>query len=343
MNRFYKYLLMAIVLLSASCRKGLEEGDYADVTIKVQTPASVGTRAYGDGLSAKNLVFGVFDETGAELPDLRQGDWTRSQSELTFDSVNSDGQPYVNVTVRLVKGKSYTFVCWAQDKSVSCYDFSDLNSIKVDYTKDNVANNESRDAFYGCISSGVITDGVSPEMELRRPLAQLNVGTDPEDLESARAAGLAVDDIYIEVSVSRAPSALVSDHEDLNYNVSSDHVTAEFTAGLSPVSFDSVNSHRLKVRFEDAGGNFSEKEYEWLGMNYIFTGLEPDDNKDVTFTIYEGDPENEGAVKIASYTQTNVNFRANYRTNMVGNLLTADGGVEVFVSPIFENVENKPL
>ena len=95
------------------------------------------------------------------------------------------------------------------------------------------------------------------EVSLKRPFAQLNVGTSPEDFEAARAAGLA------------------------------------------PVS-----------------------------------GTE--NNKDVTFTLYEGNPEEGDAVELVSYTQANVWFRANYRTNLIGNLLTADGGIEVFVSPIFD-------
>lgn len=334
MNRFFKYLLMAVALLSVSCQKDMDEVEYANVTVRVQTPASVGTRAYGDGMSADNLVFGVFDETGAELPDLRQGDWTKSQTELTFDKVNSEGKPYVDVTVRLVKGKSYTFVCWAQNKSVSCYDFTDLNKIKVDYTKDNVANNESRDAFFACVSSGVIVEGVVPEVTLKRPFAQLNVGTSPEDFEAARAAGLDVDNIYIEVSVTNASSALVTDHENLNYNVSTELVAASFDAGLAPVSISA--GERFVAKIQGIDGAVTEKEYEWLGMNYIFTSLGKDDNKDVTFTLYEGNPAEDGAVKLVSYTQSNVWFQANWRTNLVGNLLTADGGIEVFVSPIFD-------
>lgn len=334
MNRFCELCLIVVALLSVSCRKGLDEGDYANVTVRVETPAALGTKAYGDGLSAGNLVFGVFDETGTELPELRQGDWTLSQTGLTFEKVNQDGNPYVDVTVRLVKGKTYTFVCWAQDKTVSCYDFSDLNRIKVDYTKDNVSNNESRDAFYACVSSGVVSDGIAPEVILKRPFAQLNVGTDPEDLEAARAAGLDVDNIYIELSVTDASSALVTDHENLNYTVSADLVSASFSAGLSPVSVSA--DEKLVVRFAGEGGDVTEKEYEWLGMNYIFTSLEKDDNKNVTFTLYEGHPDDEGAVKLVSYTQSNVSFQANYRTNLVGNLLTAGGGVQVFVSPIFE-------
>lgn len=334
MNRFYKYLLMTVALLSVSCQKGLDEEDYANVTVRVQTPSSVGTRAYGDGMSAKNLVFGVFDETGAELSDLRQGDWTKSQTELIFEKVNADGKPYVDVTVRLVKGKNYTFVCWAQDKRVSCYDFTDLNNIKVDYTRDNISNNESRDAFFACVSSGVIVDGVVPEVTLKRPFTQLNVGTSVEDLEAARAAGLDIDNIFIELSVTNASSALITDHHGLKYDTSTELVQASFTAGLAPVSVSA--GERFTARFEGTDGAVIEKEYEWLGMNYIFTSLDKDNNKDVTFTLYEGNPSEAGAVKLVSYTQSNVWFQANYRTNLIGNLLTTDGGIEVFVSPIFD-------
>lgn len=338
MNRLLRYLLVLTTLVALSCQKGLTEDDYASVKVAVQVPGTAMTKAFGDGLSAGNLVLAVFDETGAELPELRQGDWTKSQTEITFNSISDSGKPQTFVNVRLVKGKTYTIVLWAQNKGLTCYDFSDMNNIKVDYTKDNTANIEARDAFYACVSTGVVEGDVTVEAELYRPFAQLNIGTDPEDFAAARAAGLDVDNLYVSVSVSRAATRLQTDHADLSYEIStsdSDFVTAQFAPGLSVISenHSSADRQMLVVKLDDQ----SEKTYEWVGVNYLLTSVDPDETREVTITLYEGTPENPTKLQLVSYEVGNVPLVANRRTNIAGNLLTSVGELEVFVSPGFLN------
>ena len=338
MNRLLRYLLVLTALVALSCQKGLTEDDYASVKVAVQVPGTAMTKAFGDGLSAGNLVLAVFDETGAELPELRQGDWTKSQTEITFNSISDSGKPQTFVNVRLVKGKTYTIVLWAQNKGLTCYDFSDMNNIKVDYTKDNTANIEARDAFYACVSTGVVEDDVTVEAELYRPFAQLNIGTDPEDFAAARAAGLDVDNLYVSVSVSRAATRLQTDHADLSYEIStsdSDFVTAQFAPGLSVISenHSSADRQMLVVKLDDQ----SEKTYEWVGVNYLLTSVDPDETREVTITLYEGTPENPTKLQLVSYEVGNVPLVANRRPHIAGNLLTSVGELEVFVSPGFLN------
>lgn len=338
MNRLLRYLLVLTALVALSCQKGLTEDDYASVKVAVQVPGTAMTKAFGDGLSAGNLVLAVFDETGAELPELRQGDWTKSQTEITFNSISDSGKPQTFVNVRLVKGKTYTIVLWAQNKGLTCYDFSDMNNVKVDYTKDNTANIEARDAFYACVSTGVVEGDVTVEAELYRPFAQLNIGTDPEDFAAARAAGLDVDNLYVSVSVSRAATRLQTDHADLSYEIStsdSDFVTAQFAPGLSVISenHSSADRQMLVVKLDDQ----SEKTYEWVGVNYLLTSVDPDETREVTITLYEGTPENPTKLQLVSYEVGNVPLVANRRTHIAGNLLTSVGELEVFVSPGFLN------
>ena len=341
MDRLLRYFLVLTSLMALSCQKGLTEDDYASVKVAVQVPGVVMTKALGDGLSAGNLVLAVFDETGSELPELRQGDWTRSQPEITFDSTSDNGRPQTFVNVRLVKGKTYTIVLWAQNKGLTCYDFSDMNNIMVDYTKDNAANVEARDAFYACVSTGVVEDDVIVEAELKRPFAQLNIGTDPEDFAAARAAGLDVDNLYISVSVSRAATRIHTDHAKLSYDISatdSDLVTAQFAPGLSVISenHSSADRQMLVVKLEDQ----SEKEYEWVGVNYLLTSVEHDQIRQVNITLYEGTPEDPTRLKLVSYEVDNVPVVANHRTHIAGNLLTSVGKLEVFITPEFVNELN---
>lgn len=336
MKRVTLYVFLLTVLSLLSCQKDRSGEDaYADVTVTVDGPYSVSTKAMGDGSKAKNLVLAVFDETGVELAELRQGDWTKSQPEVIFTEV-VDGRPQAHVKVRLAKGKSYSFVCWAQDKSLSCYDFSDMNNIRVDYTKDNASNNEARDAFYACVATGMVDGDVSVSATLVRPFMQLNVGTSPEDLEAAIAAGLDVKNLYVAVGVDRASTKLVTDHEALSYSTSTtetDIVAPAFSVAKVVVadSYPADDREMLVANLQEG-----KKEYEWLAMNYVLTNIEPDDTRKVTITLYEGTPDNPTSLQLVKYEVPNVTFQANCKTNILGNLLTSDGQIEVHVSEMFD-------
>lgn len=339
-----KILLSAAALLTllfaASCQKedfSGADGEFATVTLTVQAPASPSTKALGDGTKAKNLVFGVFDENGAELTDLRQGDWMNAnQTEITFND-----QLQAKVTVNLAKGKTYTFICWAQTKeygdatnptAVTCYDFKNLDDIKVDYTVNNEANNEHRDAFYACVTSGIIKKDYSTTITLTRPFGQLNVGT--EDMAAAQSAGLDLANLWVELSVTNCPTHLVADMTKHVYTVDGS-VTAKFTKALCPAS---VNPSETLNVDQDGDKAFAENEkYGWLSMNYIFTAhkeVKDDATKNITFDLYEGD------LSLAKYSRDNVPFIANYRTNLLGRLLTTDGDITVIIDPVPDGDEN---
>lgn len=339
-----KILLSAAALLTllfaASCQKedfSGADGEFATVTLTVQAPASPSTKALGDGTKAKNLVFGVFDENGAELTDLRQGDWMNAnQTEITFND-----QLQAKVTVNLAKGKTYTFICWAQTKeygdatnptAVTCYDFKNLDDIKVDYTVNNEANNEHRDAFYACVTSGIIKKDYSTTITLTRPFGQLNIGT--EDMAAAESAGLDLANLWVELSVTNCPTHLVADMDKHVYTVDGS-VTAKFTKALCPASVNSAETLNVDL---DGDKAFAENEkFGWLSMNYIFTAhqeVKDDATKNITFDLYEGD------LSLAKYSRDNVPFIANYRTNLLGRLLTTDGDITVIIDPVPDGDEN---
>ncbi len=328
------------MLFAASCQKedfSGTDGEFATVTLTVQAPASPSTKALGDGTKAKNLVFGVFDENGAELTDLRQGDWMNAnQTEITFND-----QLQAKVTVDLAKGKTYTFICWAQTKeygdatnptAVTCYDFKNLDDIKVDYTVNNEANNEHRDAFYACVTSGIIKKDYSTTITLTRPFGQLNIGTD--DMAAAQSAGLDLANLWVELSVTNCPTHLVADMVKHVYTVDGS-VTAKFTKALCPASVNP--SETLDVDVNGDKTLAENEKYGWLSMNYIFTAhqeVKDDATKNITFDLYEDD------LSLAKYSRDNVPFIANYRTNLLGRLLTTDGDITVIIDPVPDGDEN---
>lgn len=342
----------------ASCQKeqmgpaGVE-GDYATVNIAVHAPGQLVTKAVGDGQTADNLVFAVFDEAGNELIDLRQGDWIKNQTELTFNQTDANGNPMTTVKTTLVRGKEYTFVCWAQNKEAVCYDFTSLKEIGVDYSTYNVAQNEKRDAFYAAVQSGKVTDDFSMSIELRRPFAQINVGTD--DIQAAHSAGLQVNNLYATMTVANVATKLhtfvgekAEDNDGDGKVEGNTNVTFTLAPSISKPTLDdatkvwSPNEEWLTVNHED----YKDQNFGWLAMNYILVndgdiqgvgsvdGTEPV-NTTVSFTVYEGE-----GLELCSYDVPNVTVQRNYRTHILGSVLTAEGTLNVIIEPAFINDED---
>lgn len=314
----------------------MQEGDVVTATFTIEVPGVPGTKAatsddqemVGDGRAADNLVFAVFDETGAELPDLRQGDWVNrigdNRDVIKFD--NSE-QPKVTVTVKLVRGKEYSFVCWAQNEAAKCYNFEDMKNIGISYADYNASNNDLRDAFYAYAqTNGPVTENFSQTIELERPFAQINVGT--TDFVAAQKAGLEIENLYSTMTVKNAATSL----ETFTGKTSgSQTVTFTYAHAIAP-DYDLVINKNKVVNNPNI--EIADK-YGWLAMNYILVADGTDKGTssalaEVSFQIREGD-----ATILASYDVPNVPVQRNFRSNIVGGLLTAEGTINVIIDPIF--------
>lgn len=314
----------------------MQEGDVVTATFTIEVPGVPGTKAatsddqemVGDGRAADNLVFAVFDETGAELPDLRQGDWVNrigdNRDVIKFD--NSE-QPKVTVTVKLVRGKEYSFVCWAQNEAATCYNFEDMKNIGISYADYNASNNDLRDAFYAYAqTNGPVTENFSQTIELERPFAQINVGT--TDFVAAQKAGLEIENLYSTMTVKNAATSL----ETFTGKTSgSQTVTFTYAHAIAP-DYDLVINKNKVVNNPNV--EIADK-YGWLAMNYILVADGTDKGTssalaEVSFQIREGD-----ATILASYDVPNVPVQRNFRSNIVGGLLTAEGTINVIIDPIF--------
>jgi hypothetical protein len=332
---------MAAILFAASCQKekissANMNGDVVTATFTIETPGLPGTKAVtsadqsmvGDGRAADNLVFAVYDENGEELVDLRQGDWKNkigdSQGVIKFD--NSE-KPKATVTVKLVRGKEYSFVCWAQNEAAECYDFKDMKHIGISYTEYNASNNDLRDAFYAyTATNGKVTENFSQTITLSRPFAQINVGT--TDFTDARKAGLEIDNLYSTMTVKNAATVLETFTGKATTPV---EVTYGYAHAVAPDYDLVINKDKVvndpKVAIAD--------RYGWLAMNYILVADGTDNGlisslAEVSFTVREGD-----ATVLTSCNVPNVPVQRNHRTNIVGGLLTAEGAVSIIIDPIF--------
>lgn len=306
----FKYLAAAaLTMLAVSCNKEqvteVPDGQMVDVTFTAALPGEMATKALGDGQTAKTLYVSVY-ENDAEKTHLGDLDKTATFADLK-----------TQVTFSLVKGKTYNFVFWAQAEGATCYDIDDLKNIKISY-EGAVANDENRDAFYATRKELKVNGALTETIKLYRPFAQVNFGT--ADLFDAAAAGF----IPAQSAFTATDVANVFD-------------TFNAEGKVEGPATDKVTF--AKAEIPGGGETLVTKDgtkYLWMTMNYILPvgkqGEKHISNVTAEFIPESGDPIT------ASAPQAPV--QNNYRTNILGNLLTSQVIFNVEIVPIFNEPDN---
>lgn len=305
-----KYLAAAaLTMLAVSCNKEqvteVPDGQMVDVTFTAALPGEMATKALGDGMTAKNLYVSVY-ENDTEKTHLGDLDKTATFTDLK-----------TQVTFSLVKGKTYNFVFWAQAEGATCYDIDDLKNIKISY-EGAVANDENRDAFYATRKGLKVNGALTETIKLYRPFAQVNFGT--ADLFDAAAAGF----IPAQSAFTATDVANVFD-------------TFNAEGKVEGPATDKVTF--AKAEIPGGGETLVTKDgtkYLWMTMNYILP-VGKQGEKHISNVTAEFIPEN-GDPITASAPQAPV--QNNYRTNILGNLLTSQVIFNVEIVPIFNEPDN---
>ena len=164
MNKKLIYCLCASAMLFTACSdeavNAPVEGESL-VTITTQLPADLGTRAFGDGTTATNLTYAVY-EAGQKTPLIESTD------QVTFSGLTA------TVNLRLANGKSYDLVFWA-DAAGSPYTFdARTQTVNINYTGV-TSNRENLDAFFANEKSLQVNGTINKTIKLKRPFAQLNI------------------------------------------------------------------------------------------------------------------------------------------------------------------------
>ena len=306
----FKYLVAAaLAMFAVSCNKEqvtkVPDGQMVDVTFTAALPGEMATKAFGDGQTAKTLYVSVY-ENDTEKTHLGDLDKTATFTDLK-----------TQVTFSLVKGKTYNFVFWAQAEGATCYDIDDLKNIKISY-EGAVANDENRDAFYATRKELKVNGALTETIKLYRPFAQVNFGT--ADLFEAAAAGF----IPARSAFTATDVANVFD-------------TFNAEGKVEGPATDKVTF--AKAEIPGGGEILATKDgiqYLWMTMNYIIPvgkqGEKHISNVTAEFIPESGDPIT------ASAPQAPV--QNNYRTNILGNLLTSQIIFNVEIVPIFNEPDN---
>ena len=281
-------LMMLATLFAASCAKELVEApvqsEEAMVTFSVNTP-EIATRAYSDGTTATVLQYAVYDAAGNELTALTKTDATIKGS--------------ATVELQLTTGNTYSVIFWAAAPNAPyAVDFAE-KTMTVDYTAP-VCNDEARDAFYAC-KEFTVTGAQTETIELRRPFAQLNIGT--ADYAASTSAGYTPTQSSVKVPV---------------------YTTLDLVDGV----VDGQATQTFALANIKKNETFPVAGNEYLAMNYILVDAEKE-VVDVEFTYTDG-------TNAKTRTVGSVPVQRNYRTNIYGNILTSEVDINVEIVPEYE-------
>lgn len=299
----FKYLAAAaLTLLAVSCNK-----EQVTEVPDGQTVDVTFTAALPGEMATKAIGDG---QTAKKLyVSVYENDDEKTKLDLDKTATFTDLK--TQVTFSLVKGKTYNFVFWAQAAEGAPYDVTDLKNIKISY-EGAEANDEKRDAFYATRKELKVNGALTETIKLYRPFAQVNFGT--ADYEAAVAAGVEpVKSVFTATDV-----ATVFDTFEAEGKEAKDVVT--FTESALP-------GETLVTKAGD---------YKWMTMNYILP-MGKQDAKHISNVTAEFIPETGITVK-ASSPQTPV--QNNYRTNILGNLLTSQVIFNIEIVPIFNEPDN---
>lgn len=209
------------------------------------------------------------------------------------------------VTFSLVKGKTYNFVFWAQAEGAP-YDVTDLKNIKVkDYTTG--ANDEKRDAFYATRKELKVNGALTETIKLYRPFAQVNFAT--ADYAEAQKAGF-----------SPAVSSFTASGAATTFDTFAAEGKDEVAVALTETEIP-----------DDVLKTLDGETYTRLAMNYLIpVGKQGEShNIDVAATFKANNGET------VTVSAPNAPVQNNYRTNILGNLLTSQVIFNVEIVPSF--------
>ena len=296
-----KILLFASALpglfLAGSCqRENLEPMESANtVTYTVQVADAVETKALGEDVNAVNeLVYEVWRTAGTEITG-----FNAENDNLLYHKTAEVKNGVATVEIEFVNDQNFIVLFWAHTKDNGVYNVENLTNVTI--TSPDVANNVNAQAFVG---RDFVRDCVSDaqgKVTLVRPVSQLNIATTPESLVFEAEPGETGSTVVLEGSSVKVTGLATS------YNI----------AKLSALGRTATEYEYTETAVPTDVLTVNGKNYTYVAMNYV--GFAPEmGTSDVTVSYVINTSEGNIDNKIL-----NVPVKPNYRTNIIGNLITS--------------------
>lgn len=318
------------MLLATSCLNekldSVQSDNEAMITFSLATEGNIATKAISDGKSADVLYYAIFDANKKLITTISGS----TNGLLKKENAFPNGSKADVVEVTLAKGQEYTAVFWAQDASCQAYTVTaatDGLKVAVDYDGDN--NDETRDAFFKA-ETFKVTGNAKIDVELKRPFAQINVGVTEADWTAAVNSGVTIAES--KVVIKNAATAI----NLLDGTVSGEEVV-EYDFAAIP-----TDPATLEVDVDRNGTIDENEKYKYLSMSYILT----DNNAEKTTLDSDGlqftfSPIN-GEDIVFDEGLHAVPVQRNWRTNIIGKLLTGDIQFNIVIDERFYDDYNYP-
>ena len=274
------------------------------VTFTVTAPGDLDTRAYADGENVNEVHWAVYKTY--EAPNALEGtDGPLAQGVVPMANKKA------TVELDLLQDQDYTILFWAQVKDAGHYNIGDLREVSVVYNP-LCGNDESRAAFFVRHDFSTETKQ-NYDVTLVRPFAQINLGTTEASLspvQEGQTQGYTIDVQKSEMTVK----GLAATFDLVKGQGKDESVPFTFTSTPTPAK----NGQALAVN----GSN-----YHYVAMNYLLVPVQ-EKTVEVSYKI----TTDKGVIE---NTIGSVPVKENYRTNIIGNLLTSKTEFEIVVDENF--------
>jgi len=291
--------------------------DDAIVSFSLGVNGKMGTRANA-GQTVDMLTYALFDADGKLLANIGNDGMVVKENAFSGNASES-------ISVSLVKGQTYTIAFWAQNADCEAYTVTTQpNGLFVDVDYNGTNNDEARDAYFASETFTVEGDAVI-DVIMKRPFAQVNLGVTMEDWETALASG---------INVTQSKAVIKNAATTINLFDGS-------VSGETEVVYDFANIPGETATRAADGSSYLEvndKQYKWLSMSYILTDEQKStlDADGLQFTLATSTGEN----IVFEEGLHNVPVQRNWRTNIVGNVLTGTTTFNVVTDSEYYSVAN---
>lgn len=306
-------LAIAGMLFATSCSQDelLNEpttGDYVSAKFTIGTSDGIATRAtIGNGTKADKVACAVYDEKGTELRDLY--------------AIRDVVDMKATYEIRLAKGQKYRVAFFAYNSTADAYDVTYLTDIKVKDSQN--SNIENRDAFTAYVDVDATVNTINEDVTLYRPFAQLNLGVDNTEWTDAVKAGVTV-----------AKSKIVVTNVYDQFSAYDNAIVATAEPKTMTFAMNTIPTEELEVDVDRDGTIANTEKFKYLALNYLLVG---DAGTEKSLTDVEFVWENSDASKTNNPTThfKNIPVQRNYRTNIIGKLLTNPATFNIVIDADF--------
>ena len=284
--RLYRYIIFiyviafAITLVSCTNEENFEIGSGEEVIVSF-TPtlhSDSNTRAIGDATGIDQLIVAVFEG--------------QSEKSLIFSVEQCWSDVQTNgISLKLIGGRTYYFVLLAKNSNSTAYKIENNGEIAVnynDYTEGGFAKMEQMDAFYATCEIAVSSQDVINQIELTRPLAQLNFADNTAQLDNSTH--------YVKIIYNTYP---------VKFNPFTGNV--EMADGELTFNFNDFPSEKLCVDGVD---------YYYAATNYLFAPYGNTASIKASLKIFENSD-----TEVKNINFEDIIIEKNKRTNILGNII----------------------